>query len=429
MLVEEEYSENIGAPSPVRQNAISILMRESLRAYLASTSEDEGRELGLRYLDLTNCLEYLYQFHATEPRDMIYGLHALCTSLGMQLAEVDYEKPIIRVYEEAAAAMIWWSGRLHILNAACLVRTDASFPSWVPNWSDVSLRLYVPGGNATAGSLIRIPSSGALNPIPGELHVRGKLVGVVEAWPKHYGTTPIFPAHVQQCGILAFSGEANDIIGFEDRLRLYIEQTRFFRQLYMMLQTHPMYGNDLGRETFAYHLLKQNSRCKPDGTFATWLDILQYPNSKFDPSFGENRVKKWKPPVGSESELWTEETTNCAVIFGSLMNHDERAFDDCLNTHELSKLSSHFSMTLAGKTLIMARLHANDRMVLGTSVSSTRPGDCIVLLQGSWVPVVLRRTGSRWSFISLAFVAEIMDGEAWLGEGEGLENLRDFVLV
>lgn len=334
------------------------------------------------------------------------------------------------MYEEATVAMVCWSGTLKVLGDACRIHRDGSFPSWVPNWSDGNMKISTPSGNATAGSRISKSSPAVLNPIQRELHIRGKIIGTVEPWKKHFTVTSDFPTHSEQCDIPSFSEKVTDLVADEAALHLWIDKTRFFRQVYALLQTNPIYCDGSEPEDIAYDLFNQEIYSEPDDIFAAWLDILQYPKSKFDLTFGKDLVEEWKLATGSGAKLWTEDFTYCAVIMASLISnkvgYQGRAFDD---SPDILEMITYFSTNLADKTLILARLHLNDKLALGTSISSTKLGDLIVLLEGADWPIVLRRTHSRWSFIGPAFVAEIMDGETWLDESEKLGNISNFVLV
>jgi hypothetical protein len=436
-LVFDNFIEQVDQQA--HKSLVGIDVRSVLRDYIREGSsspkatfspEDDEDDLDRRVVFLSSCLTDVNQFQATEPRDKIYGLHALYTSLGIPLLGVDYGKSIARVYEEAAVAMISWSGTLKVLGDACRIHRDGSFPSWVPDWSDGNMKISTPSGDATAGSRIRNLSPATLNPIQGELHVRGKIVGAVEAWTKHITVKSAFPTHAELSDIPTFSEKATGLIGDEETLRLWIDKTRFFRQLYALLQTNPIYCDGSEPEDIAYDLFKQARYSEPDKTFTAWLDILQYPKTKFDLTFGKDLVKKWKTATGSGAKLWTEELTSCAVIMASLISNEVRyqgrTFDD---SPEILEMINLFSANLADKALILTRLDLNNKMALGTSVSSTQPGDSIVLLEGADWPIVLRRTRSRWSFLGPAFVAEIMDGETWSDESGTLGSMSEFVLA
>jgi hypothetical protein len=450
-LVLEEYID--GLDEQAHRGVISIDMRNGIRDYLRKVEsskskanpglEDDEDERDQTVVFLTSYLTDVNQLQAINPRDRIYGLHALYTDLGIPLLAVDYEKPISQVYEEAAVAMISWSGTLKVLGNACHSHRNSSFPSWVPDWSDESLKIFTPFGNATAGSKIAQSTPEIVNPDHGELRVRGKTIGIVLAWRKNRSISAIFPTHLEQCDLPILIEKLDGLIEDDENLevvRLAIGRTRFFRQCYTLLRTSPdLYDGD--SEEMFIDFLNQSSYSEPDKTFEIWLDILNYPDTKYDFTLGEILVEKWKIAEESTATRWTPELTACAVIVISLVSnlirYDGRPLN---NTSEILDQVNEFSMRLADKTLILAHLNCPRRdfatddilpskaAVLGTVFHSAVAGDSVVLLEGAEWPVVLRKTGTNWRFIGPAFVTGIMDGEAW-ADGNGMvDGLSEFVL-
>jgi hypothetical protein len=212
------------------KNYVCIDVRNTIRDYLRkrqspkltlSTVEEEG-ERNQRVILLSSCLSDVNQLEATEPRDKIYGMHALYTDLGIPLPEVSYEKSLSGVYEGAAIAMITWSCTLKVLGDACHNDRSATFPSWVPDWSDGNIKIFTPSGNATVGSGIAKPSSVALNPRPGELHVQGKVIGSIIAWRNNEFPTTAFPTRPEQCEPSILTGRSDDFVEDPEILRLCI---------------------------------------------------------------------------------------------------------------------------------------------------------------------------------------------------------------
>jgi hypothetical protein len=435
-LVFEEFLEQLNVQA--HKSNIAIDVRNVLRDYIHEiplskpnpNPQDEEDERDQRVVFLTSCLTDLIQLQATEPRDKIYGVHALFTELGILLPEVRYEKSIARVYEEAAVAMIIWSGTLKVLSDACRSHMDTSFPSWVTDWYNETIKVFTPPGNATGGSKIPKSSPEVLNPIPGELHVRGKIIGRVEAWRENRSLTAVFPTRAEQCKLSILTEKIPGLVDDVDFLRLWIDKTRFFRQLYAFLQTHPVYCQEAEVEDRLFDILNQDSYSDPHEIFRAWLDLLKYPETKYDLTMGEVLVDRWIPTKASAAVHWTEELKSCAVIMASLLANSIGYEGSTLkHTPDILELVNQFSMNLNDKTLIFVQLDFLSKTVLGTGFHSLIAGDAIVLLQGAEWPVVLRQIRSRWRLIGPAFVTGAMDGEAWTNESDDLDEMDAFILI
>lgn len=201
------------------------------------------------------------------------------TDLGILLPAVSYEKSISRVYEEAAVAMITWSGTLKVLGDVCHNHRNTSFPSWVPDWSDGNIKIFTPSGNAIGGSKITQSSPKTLNPRPGELHVRGKVIGTVIAWPKNMSITAVFPTRPEECELPILTDKLDGLVEDIETLRLWIEKTRFFRQLHNLLRANAdICQGDL--EDMLLDLLNQDSYSEQHENFRIRLDVLKYPETE-----------------------------------------------------------------------------------------------------------------------------------------------------
>lgn len=242
-LVFEEFIGELDMQA--NKKYVGLDMRNTIRDYLRKCASPESK-LNIRIDDqederdqtvvfLSSCLSDVNQLQATDPRDKVYGLHALYTDLGIPLPAVDYTKSLSQVYEEAAVAMITWSATLKVFGDACHSNRNTSFPSWVPDWSDGNLKIFTPTGNATKESKITGPSPKILNAIPGQLRVQGIIVGTVLTWRKERSCTPTFPTRLEQDDLpivmATLPGLTDDIEDLE-ALRLAIARINFFRQLY-----------------------------------------------------------------------------------------------------------------------------------------------------------------------------------------------------
>lgn len=91
-LVFDNFIEQVDEQA--HKSLVGIDVRNVLRDYvrevqsspkIASTPEDDEDELDRRVVFLSSCLTDVNQFQAMEPRDKIYGMHTLYTSLGIPL--------------------------------------------------------------------------------------------------------------------------------------------------------------------------------------------------------------------------------------------------------------------------------------------------------------------------------------------------------
>jgi len=437
-LVFEEFIEELDPQA--HKSYVGIGMRDTLRDYLWGqvppeldpSRENLDDERDRKVVFLSSCLAECHHLQATEPRDRIYGLHALYTKLGIRMPAVDYSKPLPRVYEEAAVAMIMWSHTLKVLGDAC--HNHTSFPSWVPDFSDADIKISTPSGDATGGSKITIQLPTVLNPRPGELCVRGKVVGRVVTWGGETPATIVFPTRPEQCELGILTRPLDGLVEEVDTLRLLVDKIKFFRQLYRLLKNNMEYcGGDV-EETFL-DLLSQDSYSEPSQVFNIWLDILEYPDTKYSLKAGEDQVAKWQRAEAMAGVAgWTAELTSCAIIAASLLSnlirHGERLLD-C--TPDILNMISQLSANLNDKALILVRLDSLRTTALATGVSSVQDGDSVALLEGAEWPVILREAGKRkWYFVGPTFVPGIMDGELWLDEIRevgGTTDFCDFCLV
>lgn len=425
-------------------------MRDGIRNYIRKTEsslpetdlslEEKQGEQAQTVEFLTSYLAGINQLQATDQKDKIYGLQALYTGLGIPLPAVDYTKPLSQIYEEAAVAMIAWSGTLKVLGDASHSHRDASFPSWVPNWSDDTLRIFTPDGDATSGSKISQPSTDTLNTNSGELHLRGKIIGRILAWRKSRTCEAVFPSRLNQCE-LQLKGHIDGLGDDTETACLAIGRVRFFRQLYNLLKTDTQlcpYDSD----NLLADILYQSSYSEVNKSLNVLLDILQYPDTKYDLGFGEILVERWKTASGSLTPDWTPESTSCAVIMAALlMNAVRDEHHQNIDTRQILTLIAELTMRLNDKTLILAYLdcpryeHSAQEflprkvIVLGTAPQAVMAGDSIVLLEGADWPVVLRPAGTKWHFIGPAYLTDTMDCEAWTDGNGQVDGLCNFTLV
>ncbi|KAH6669025.1 heterokaryon incompatibility protein-domain-containing protein [Halenospora varia] len=87
--------------------------------------------------DLTLFHWALYHFsrQSTDPKDKLYGLLGLASTLGNPSIQVDYSLPTAEIYKQFARNETQSSKQLHMLCQVRLHLKTIDIPSWVPDWS------------------------------------------------------------------------------------------------------------------------------------------------------------------------------------------------------------------------------------------------------------------------------------------------------
>jgi len=131
----------ISHPSNAADMKMALKTREFIKEILPPIREAE--KLLKDYLlgdrvppSLSQLLADGFYFKATDPRDLIYGLMAICSDP----LEIDYAIPVEKVYLAAAKAVLEKSGVNFLLHASGIgnrrqINPQTSvLPSWVPDW-------------------------------------------------------------------------------------------------------------------------------------------------------------------------------------------------------------------------------------------------------------------------------------------------------
>ncbi|EMC96747.1 hypothetical protein BAUCODRAFT_122712 [Baudoinia panamericana UAMH 10762] len=435
-LIFEQFIENIALSAAT--SMASIDMRNVLRDYLLKGSgagiaddwlpEDRHHR---QVTFLTSAMAEGNFMQATDPKDKVYGLQAVFASLGVELPAVDYSKPVTAVYTSAAVAMISWSRTLKVLKDACSVHRQHGLPSWVPDWNDSEIRLYVADGDATNGSRTADASVAALCPELGKLHVRGKRVGKVVTGSEG-GILLRFPTRTSTESLAILAKDETRAVDDVDFLRLLIEKIQLFRQLLNTLSSKSVLcGGEDAVDVF-FDLLCLQEATEHRSMFQDFIDLLTYPKSSYDLTFGKDLAEDWIAGDTTNALNWTEELTQCAIIVASLISRTIQDGGRSLEAHDaFLDLVKDMSSNLADQAIFTVQVSDEDPTVtLGKTFYTVQAGDSVVLLEGAEWPLVLRPSGLVWSLVGPAFVLDMMDGERWLDSQDGESgDLQSFVLV
>lgn len=314
-----------------------------------------------------------------------------------------------------------------MLDYACSNTRSQNLASWVPDWQDEDVILFIPRAYATDGSRISQSHISALSPTTGQLHVRGRAVGSIVRRAENDFATLEFPS-----GSLPILKEDRyDLVGNEvDSLRMLVHRIRLFREWMGMVDAIlPLYPEDDSSNYF-HQLLRFKSDPSDARLFNAFVDILQYPNTLYDLSDGETVAKAWKDADKTRVRYWTTELSRCSIIAAALLTKSARRSGQAApEVAEPWDFIAQILSDMGNRVLILLHDTALNTKVPGTAFHMATVGDSIVLLEGAEHPVVLRQKRDKWLFVGPAYVVGIMDGEAWPDDDNGLQDLQDFVLL
>lgn len=431
-LIYEEYIDELDMRA--FKSYASIDVRNILHNYIldnkSSNSGDDKDKRERKIIFLTSCLTEVRHLQATKPEDKIYGLYASFSALGVPLPAPDYAKPPAQVYEEATVSMIAYSRSLQVLSYASSNDRNQRLPSWVPDWQDEDVKLVTPPSDATKGSRVANTDPSALSPVPGQLHVRGKIIGTVATRSQSDFMTLDFPSGARSDGLPILTEEKYDFTNEIDALRLLVHRVKLFREWKRLIETTPSQFDGEEPGDVFYDILNFDREASPRDLFDIWVDILDYPKTHHDLLIGEELAEKWRAADLSNASHWSSEMMHCAVIAASLASKSPRKGGIIVpQAAALLDLVAELSGNMGDRALVLIHDEGLHATVLGTAFHVVRTGDVLVLLEGADYPAVLRAQEEQWRLAGPAFVGGIMDGESWSDEEGVVGELVDFVLV
>lgn len=416
---------------------VSIDVRNVLRNYILDPTSIEGLgeeevldEQDQRVTFLSSCLTDINQLRSTDPKDKIYGLHALYTKLGVSLPAVDYTLSTASVYTGAAIAMICWSRSLKVLGDACSINRDPSLPSWVPDWNDPDARMSVPGIIPNLRSFAAYSEAESLSPGPGKLRTAGRIVGRLVHSPKYAVMRP-FPTRSNTVELDILSSAEDQPVDDVEFLRLLIDKIRFLRELIRTIEAHAHFFEGADMIDVLHDMLTLGRRSLRDDLVEVFVDLLAYPNSRCDLAFGSSLAAVWMAKDSANSAHWSSELLHCSTIVASLLSNSLGADGSDLASHaDIVELIKEVSENLGDYKVIFAESKLTASRTLGLAFQAVNTGDFVILLDGADWPLILRPVGTEWLSLGPAFLPNITDDKCLSGgEIEQPIYKNDFVLI
>ena len=423
-FIYEEYIDELDATA--WKNYLGIEIRNDLRnsIFPSAPNTEEDKTIAI----LTSGLTQVRHLQASNPKDKIYGLYAIFTTLGIPLPSPVYTKSLEMIYEEACSAIILVSKSLKMLEYACSNSRSANLPSWVPDWQDEDATLLNLPSDATEGSHISQTTMSMLSPGRGQLRVRGLIIGSITARSENDFSTLEFPSG----SLPILRGDHYELVDTEvDSLRLLVHRVRAFREWLRLLDEMPTpYTDDEDPCNFFHKLVTFDPESIKPSVFNAWSDILQYPDTKYDLDKGEKLAEAWKTADKANSGHWTQELFYCAIIAATLASQTATiAGQSTPEVAELLDLTAHISGNMGSRTLVLVHDTTLNSTLAGTAFHTANIHDSVVLLEGANFPVLLRRKSDQWTFVGTAYVVGVTEGEAWPDEETAAtRDLREFTL-
>jgi hypothetical protein len=322
---------------------------------------------------------------ATEPKDRIYGLIGILTSLGLEAPSPDYSLGTEDAYSDMMRLILDETSSLVMLKYAGKLINPGDMPSWVPSWG-----VHSPPENHGIRSLAEnedltttLRSSYQSKPLlhRRRLTITGKLFGTVEKCgplSEHFYIQRYEEVEIPQDGYAPFVQFVCDTA----------------KQVYPN-QKVPR-GSKL---SYAIHELwfeTRHSSADDYDEIRVWMQSGMPQNSKSQEKLAALL------DGGIERENWMDGTG------------EDFEIDDDLRLLDLLRPPTVRVFAVAD--------------TVGLSLNGILQDDIIVLAEGACYPLILRPHGEHYQFIWFCVVWGIMEGQAWPKNCDRCE-FQEFVLV
>lgn len=376
-------------------------------------------------LALFDALNFSCLSECTEPIDKIFGILGLCSDGPSLLPTPDYRQSLEDILRHLTIARLTALPRANgTLDIIWLRSRGVTFcpdlPSWVVSWPDFwwqdngyvwsspEKRGLACGYKATSGSLTDVQFCDDHR----TLICHGVLFDVIDdvsAWGRQ-----AFELTAEQ---KSFQNSQLSIVN-----NIYGSETGVYESIWRSLvmdrqRTHPISDEESFRCQFS----------------KLWADKEQVKGVRRSEEFRENlrtiedfriynrSVKEWANWYAIQTNLPTEPSTvgrSAMVTTPASSDTDTKALADWKSD------PMHRFVRSVRLGRMRRQLCVTQKGYVGMVHPHVRVGDCICLLQGATMPVVLRDSNGIFSVVGDAYVHGIMNGEAWDKTGSFMREFR-----
>ncbi|USP74672.1 heterokaryon incompatibility protein cpaM [Curvularia clavata] len=374
-----------------------------------------------KFLPVTTLLDIALRREATEPKDRVFGLHAILRKLGVPLNRLplpDYNKELVGIYCEAARVAIEEDNCLWILNLINgIEQRDEDWPSWVPTWvtkfhpAPLEVNPFKAAG--TSDPKYSFSHNGRRLTVRGKVVDRVMLKAEQSTW---LGRVPNWEtsqmAHIEE--------EVNMMKACHEWMILFTTG-KVMAQMTGVNQ----YGDDYDHNVAFIRAVLQDFTIVDDHLnklhdlihgFYSWQRYLSATNP--DSSLPIALLRRTLPPPHYDISTLPEPIQQCLMT-------DEWTIHRAIQQDKKAALfHTQASVGTRAKSFFIT-----ERAFYGTATAAIERGDRIVLVAGLRVPLVTRRVDERddhFRVIGPAFVTGMMEGELW---DESEEDLNDLTFV
>lgn len=365
-----------------------------LRAVIQST-RSLYNDIPQTWSSLATLIAYTRNKGATDPRDKVFALAGLFKRMGIQLPPLDYSKSVQHVYQQMTQTAIRQFQTLDILYQVTGLENQFDLPSWVPDLSDVipPRLLMHETFRATASS----PTFYRFSDENSSLTLWGRIIGQID-----------------RCGDpLVFNAQPND----EDAVLLVFKQ-----------------WSTIAQSTSSYPYLESMLQIFARTLSTNWVSTGAYRPSAFLTIFPTWHALMISAHSGRELLNNTIENMIHDIRKIPIAANEKRefAFQMVAATLEMGVFSKVSKKTRA--RILHHWLAINMRRkvfftmtngYMGLSASSVRETDSVALLAGLNVPFVVKKLGTEYRLVALAYVHGVMEGELW----DHSTKLDEFVFI